>query len=100
MTTQYTPGPWSTWNADIYASTKDGFSRIATADGLQSTPANDEKNNDNARLIAAAPELFAIVQAEASLYAGMNADEFVYSTAARIKAMRSIIAKVTGEPDR
>lgn len=89
----HTPGPWRVGNA--------GNAVFGPPNGNPSPETiATVKKWENASLIAAAPELFAIVLDEASLYAGMDADEFTPSTAAHIKAMRSIIAKVTGEPNQ
>ncbi len=102
MTAQHTPGPWTLEIDDnclhpwlIVDSSPNKIPICLLNPNLE-----DGESAANSRLIAAAPELFSIVLDEASLYAGMDADEFTPSTAARIKAMRSIIARVTGETTR
>ena len=47
-------------------------------------------------IVGAAPDLLAVVEAEAAMFAGRDADEWAPEMAARIRAMRAAIAKAKG----
>ena len=107
MKNQCTLGPWRALTNNylgIWEVVNSERSRICsvqikgrdTSGAPQRTPSLDRIATDNARLIAAAPELLAVVQAESALYDGMDASEFAPETAARIRAMRDVLDKVNG----
>lgn len=71
MAEQFTPGPWKLGNADIFVDGDDGDDRvicaIGTAGGFRSSVyspirANKPEGKANARLIAAAPDLYAVIE--------------------------------------
>ena len=88
MTTQHTPGPWTTANNAIYGSS--GLIKPLVA-FLDDRFADDEAAN-NARLIAAAPDL--LIALEACLH---RLDEHDDQSAPECLMARAAIAKATGD---
>ena len=85
--TQHTPGPW---HVDI-----NGEGAITAPDGALIARLHNASRDDlreaNARLIAAAPDLLAALQAVADYWAGGDVPAEIDA------AMRAAIAKATGQ---
>lgn len=85
MTNTHTPGPWECSGIAIMA----GGHCIATCD-TEAANTSDKINKANARLIAAAPDLLALVQEVLS-------DELASLAPGTIERARAAIAKATGD---
>jgi len=104
MKTQHTPGPWTVALGSWIVSDKSQIARAFEANPAMGFPGNvtEQEKDANARLIAAAPELLALVdemQAALDVLAEDVADTFpARSEAACDLAMkaRDAIAKATG----
>jgi hypothetical protein len=100
MKSLHTPGPW----------TFDGLKVEGDSDGhrhdvalVQATPFHLRETEDafaNARLIAAAPELFKVCKAALADYAQGVADEEVDGDNPVLAALRKAVAQVEGSGDR
>ncbi len=94
MTTQHTPGPWWAEGATVKAWSHGKSFKITRADGLRHTP---EGNANNARLIAAAPDLLAeLIEVVRWYEACLGEDPSFPQEAEVFKRAREAIAKVTG----
>lgn len=98
MATKHTRGPWEASNGEVTTQQVEGrsFRRIAAVQdyGLGCEPEVDEAN---ARLIAAAPELFAALQqATARLEFAIRHNDFNVKDNEAIEQARAAIAKATG----
>lgn len=101
METKHTPGPWEAIDSkhgllvrtESPSKTKYGASRYAAIGGFESGDKDQyEEAKANARLIAAAPELF-----EALKWMIQRADEGGYPDGRCLKEARLAIAKATGQ---
>jgi hypothetical protein len=97
MTTQHTPGPWSI-DGSVNAGNLDvinGEGRIAMIDDSRSTGWNVPTINANARLIAAAPDMLAMLHEVIALLNNPDADG---TDANRVeREILAVIAKATGD---
>lgn len=86
---KHTPGPW---RYDY----KPGYcGEIVSTDGTSVCSFTDEPTKDNARLIAAAPDLLSNLQFAVKLFEGIPA----LNATAQVEIMRDAIAKATeGQP--
>jgi hypothetical protein len=88
---KHTPGPWTVYEAGF--SVADAWGHVLSTDVEGRMP---EEAAANARLIAAAPELLAALEALLSVYQGFAPWEGEVERQAEIKA-RAAIAKARGE---
>lgn len=101
MTTQHTPGPWITGDAAIWALDDCEFHAIVDCP-LNQTCRDTETAWANARLIAAAPDLLAALQAVwkffEPVYVSAMADDTERTAQDELMdTVRAAIAKATGE---
>jgi hypothetical protein len=78
MNVKFSPGPWSI-DGSVNAGNLDvinGEGRIAMIDDSRSTGWNVPTINANARLIAAAPDMYALLQDVHALLTNPDADQF------------------------
>lgn len=96
--TKHTPGPWKA--EDNMSNEHKGKGWIVRGvDGKPLTGWGSITTTEaNARLIAAAPDLLAVCEAELEVYDGMDRSRLRVETLARIAALRAAIAKARGEP--
>lgn len=98
MTTQHTPGPWRIGHQD-HTQTKIFGAHRTEASHIASTPFGTIEDASNARLIAAAPELLAALEAVIAESRRVihpdSADNRLYSIDV---IARAAIAKATGSP--
>ena len=92
MTTQHTPGPWTTGDAAIWALEDCEFHAIVDCP-LNQTCRDTDTAWANARLIAAAPDLLAALK---SLLLSFDDDRSLFNRDGW-EAARAAIAKATGE---
>jgi hypothetical protein len=90
----HTPGPWTVQPVGYCRSV---IHRASHSDQVVANAyGNEETAAANAAIIAAAPELLAVLKAEAAMFEGRDANEWAPEMADRIRAMRAAIAKATG----
>ena len=94
MTTQHTPSPWTVSGKQVKSIDHGKRYTVATANNPKFT---DEANANNARLIAAAPDLLAALQA---LVGEADLGELDYDddTRALLDNARAAIERATGVP--
>ena len=90
---KHTPGPWSAWRST------DGWSKVVdeqdiTIADLPQQPLDEWKSFDNARLIAAAPEMFAQLERWAEW---INGDYKETDVSFVEEQTLALIAEVTGK---
>lgn len=97
MNTKHTPGPWKQWQSTIREALTvlggDG-SIIATFDTWKNGA--EQEQEANARLIAAAPDMLAMLERVTEAYAEMLKNNgYTWSTA--VDSSRALIAKIKVE---
>ncbi len=93
MTTNHTPGPWAVETEDGYTSVIFGGILIAEVDG------GEAEYLDNARLIAAAPELLKALNSARILLTCVEScsrNNFTNLADEEVEAIDAVIAKATG----
>ena len=96
METKHTPGPWM-FDATLKGDGSFGGSYIVSNNAKKTWPLAEVYREDNARLIAAAPELLEAINGLMKIFSSVTQGQEAELRAEWLPKARAAIAKATGE---